>query len=318
MSESLAYVAGLIDGDGSVGIACQKRGSGEQERWSYYASVTIGMTQPAKPILEWIHQEWGGSLHPHKTAGEKECPAWQWRVTGDNAVTILRKLLPYLRLKGPQAKLALEVERIRALLPRTNNGGAEWTPQSRAECERIKQKIHSLNAKGPGVRNAEDSSLPARPIAEWNPQTQLWEMDQMDLFSGRREPYSPTWPTSGMTRSGRLLPLPMLVPPIGGSGFSSLPVTERASGCVPSVSESSPTADALLPTPRRTDFQGKDSVGEWTRHSPSLDALLPTPTSIDRVGTDSPPSEANRHSPALRAVSTHFPAFAKEVRDRKA
>ena len=220
MSNNLAYVAGLIDGDGSVGVACQRRGS-QKDRWSYYASVTIGMTEPAKPILEWIHQEWGGSLHSHKTAGEKECPAWQWRVTGDKAQAILRKLLPHLRLKGPQARLALEVERIRASLPRTNNGGSDWTPQARAECETIKQKIHGLNAKGPGAKSVEDSFLPVRPIAEWNPQTQLWETDQMDLFSGRRVPYSPPWPTSGMTRSGRLLPLPMSGHPIGGNECSS-------------------------------------------------------------------------------------------------
>ncbi len=98
---------------------------------------------------------------------------------------------------------------------------------------------------------------------EWNPTLQLWETEELDLFSGQPVPFSETWPTSGMTRSGQLLPLPMLVPPIGGNGSSSSP---------------------QLPTPRRTDFQGKDSVGEWTRHSPSLDAvqfhfgnILPTP-----------------------------------------
>jgi hypothetical protein len=44
--------------------------------------------------------------------------------------------------------------------------------------------------------------------AQWNPQTQLWETDQADLFSEQQEPYSETWPTSGMTRNGQLLPLP--------------------------------------------------------------------------------------------------------------
>lgn len=250
MSNNLAYVAGLIDGDGSVGVACQKRGS-QQDRWSYYASVTIGMTLPAKPILEWIHQEWGGSLHSHKTAGENECSAWQWRVSGDKAQAILRKLLPYLRLKGPQARLALEVERIRLSLPRTNNGGSDWTPQARAECERIKQKIHLLNAKGPGARNAEASFLPVRPIAEWNSERQLWETDQMDLFSGRRVPYSPTFPPSGMTRSGRLLPLPASAHPIDASGYSS---------------------SQVLPTPRATD----GTKGGPNQRGSSGDLMLPS------------------------------------------
>jgi hypothetical protein len=58
---------------------------------------------------------------------------------------------------------------------------------------------------------------------EWNPTTQLWETEQADLFSGRQEPFSETWPTSGMTRNGQLLPLPTSVPRIGGNEFSSLP-----------------------------------------------------------------------------------------------
>ena len=48
------------------------------------------------------------------------------------------------------------------------------------------------------------------PIATWNPETQLWETEQEDLFSGLREPYSETWLTSGMIRAGKLYPLPAL------------------------------------------------------------------------------------------------------------
>jgi len=56
----------------------------------------------------------------------------------------------------------------------------------------------------------------------WNPVRQLWETEQADLFSGQQEPFSETWPTSGMTRSGRLLPLPMSGHRIGGNEYSSL------------------------------------------------------------------------------------------------
>ena len=56
----------------------------------------------------------------------------------------------------------------------------------------------------------------------WNPVRQLWETEQADLFSGQQEPFSETFPTSGMTRSGRLLPLPMSGHPIGGNECSSL------------------------------------------------------------------------------------------------
>jgi hypothetical protein len=57
----------------------------------------------------------------------------------------------------------------------------------------------------------------------WNPKTQLWETENVDLFSERQEPYSVTFPTSGMTRRGRLLPLETSAPHIGGNEFLLLP-----------------------------------------------------------------------------------------------
>jgi len=61
-----------------------------------------------------------------------------------------------------------------------------------------------------------------QPIATWNPARQLWELEDVCLFSEQQEPFSETWPTSGMTRNGQLLPLETLAHPIGGSGCSSL------------------------------------------------------------------------------------------------
>ena len=72
-------------------------------------------------------------------------------------------------------------------------------------------------------------------IATWNPKRELWETDEVDLFSERQAPFSETWPTSGMTRSGQLLPLPMLAPPTAENGSLLLlpsPVAQQ-SGSTP-------------------------------------------------------------------------------------
>lgn len=45
-------------------------------------------------------------------------------------------------------------------------------------------------------------------VAEWNPERQLWETGQSDLFTGEAEPFSEPWPTAGLTRGGKLLPPP--------------------------------------------------------------------------------------------------------------
>ncbi len=55
----------------------------------------------------------------------------------------------------------------------------------------------------------------------WNSARQLWETAQADLFSEQQEPFLETWPTSGTTRRGQLLPLPASVRPTAASECSS-------------------------------------------------------------------------------------------------
>ena len=104
----------------------------------------------------------------------------------------------------------------------------------------------------------------------------LWETGQVDLFSELPEPFSGTWPTSGMTRGGRLLQLPMPGHRIGGNECSLLlptPVAMDAVGARNATSSRQPgsqhhsgttltdvfwemagVSDApILPTPRATD-----------------------------------------------------------------
>lgn len=95
---------------------------------------------------------------------------------------------------------------------------------------------------------SEDSYQP-QPIARWNPRRMVWETDELDLFSELSEPYSETFPTSGMTRNGRLLPLPTSGAATDENGSSSSP---------------------LLPTPSVADGMG----GHLTRSGSRSDELL--------------------------------------------
>ncbi len=93
-------------------------------------------------------------------------------------------------------------------------------------------------------------------IAQWNPTMQLWEGEQMDLFSEQLEPYSVTWPTSGMTRSGSLFPLPASVPHTSDSGFSSsllLPTPTTQPNTGNGHARDLGSEIRMLPTPRAAD-----------------------------------------------------------------
>lgn len=63
---------------------------------------------------------------------------------------------------------------------------------------------------------------PMQPLATRNPTRGIWETSQLDLF-GRRQPWSATWWTSGMTRNGSVYPLPPSAHHIPATGSSSSP-----------------------------------------------------------------------------------------------
>jgi len=82
-----------------------------------------------------------------------------------------------------------------------------------------------------------DSSQPV-PTATWNPARTVWETNQGSMLCGHLVPFLETFPTSGMTRSGRLFPLPQPERRTVGSASSYLPT---------------PTAQINAPAPWKPD-----------------------------------------------------------------
>ena len=220
MNASAAYVAGLIDGEGCIHI--------EKSRATYRARVTLGMSAPARGLLEEMKSQWGGVMYQMRPATKRWAAAYQWYVWGDSASELLRYILPYLKLKRRQAEIGLAVEAVRNALPRRQNGNALWDSAAREECEGLKQKMHQLNKKGPRAQNVEP---PAKdwPTAVWNPSRDCWEASQVDLLSGLPAVYVETWPASGSMRNGRLYVRPTSEPHTGEPVSSSLLPTPSAS-----------------------------------------------------------------------------------------
>lgn len=118
------------------------------------------------------------------------------------------------------------------------------------------------------------------PIASWNPERDVWETGQMDLFSGRSAVFSETWPASGMTRNGLAFELPTLGHRTSGTEYSSLPTPRATRG------GSATETVTMLPTPTARDGVPRGSQPPEKRrasgHQPSIadvvEHLLPTPT----------------------------------------
>jgi hypothetical protein len=136
----LAYMAGLIDGDGCIRI-----GHVGPLKRTYYATVEIGMTD--LPTIEWVQKCWQSGtikLNNH-TAMRSRSPGWksQWivRIHGKRAQLLCRLLLPYLRTKKANAKLVIAFP--------CDARSTGITRAIKAKRLRLFLRMRSLNKRGP-------------------------------------------------------------------------------------------------------------------------------------------------------------------------
>jgi len=100
----LAYYAGLFDGEGCVQLRPHKRSG---KTWALYVSIAS--------TNEWIIQQlkfsFGGSLSKKKWKNPNWKPAFIWGVSSKDALTFLEAVYPYLKLKKPQAEIAIRFQK---------------------------------------------------------------------------------------------------------------------------------------------------------------------------------------------------------------
>lgn len=99
-----AYFAGFFDGEGFISF---KKNNG-------YDSVTIGVGNTDKKLLDIMQKRYGGSVYVlgGSSRPEHHAPMWQWQLNRKESIEkFLLKLLPYLIVKRDKAKVALEFVR---------------------------------------------------------------------------------------------------------------------------------------------------------------------------------------------------------------
>ncbi len=111
----LAYYAGIFDGEGTIGVYYQAR-KNSHLRVTYQLRVQLVSTD------EWIIQSlrfaFGGNviIEPRKE-NPKWATAYRWFLTRQQSLNFINAVIPYLRLKRPQAELALKYQ-----VHKTNGG----------------------------------------------------------------------------------------------------------------------------------------------------------------------------------------------------
>lgn len=99
----LAYLAGLMDGEGTIMINKSSRGH-------MHGRIAISMTDPSAAM--WAHSLTKfGSLNTNKYT-DRQRPLnksyYRWCITGKAAVEFINLLLPYLQVRRRQAELFIQ------------------------------------------------------------------------------------------------------------------------------------------------------------------------------------------------------------------
>lgn len=111
----LAYLAGIIDGEGHVAIP-NSRGSGSR-------GVIVCMADMA--ILEWCHDHFGGTISS-QWKQERGRPRRIWGIYGyDQLELVVPAVRPYVVLKGPELDLLLKAVGLGRQKP-TGQGPEAW------------------------------------------------------------------------------------------------------------------------------------------------------------------------------------------------
>lgn len=196
------YAAGLIDGEGYIGI--QASGG------SYQVRLKVSMADKGLPAMRRMHTKYGGRMYLDRPAKGNDREKHTWVMTGAAASAVVRALRPAFLVKCGAADVALDFQRMVDGAPRLPNGRAKWSEEMRQKAELYKARIQEANRRGP------DPKLPdMTPTAIY--QGGAWWEPNDGLFGP--VPFEGKWPKTGMMRSGRIYP--MSAPATGGSGSSS-------------------------------------------------------------------------------------------------
>ena len=107
-----AYTAGLIDGEGWIGIQCHRAGTKGSVNDDYAPAVSVTMAD--REPLDYMCDVWGGKIllkKPHGT--NKRAVYYMWYPRRVEMITLLEAIESYLKIKAPQARLILEYLSVR-------------------------------------------------------------------------------------------------------------------------------------------------------------------------------------------------------------
>lgn len=139
----LSYLAGIVDGEGTIGI----HKSRDADRLIESYSLNIAIVNTDYRLVNWLEENFEGSVRTTKPQQENWKDKFEWRMGGYSAYKLLRKVRPFLIIKAEQAEVGINFwERCSKINNRAKKLGRPlWMIQRQEE---YYERMRELNKRG--------------------------------------------------------------------------------------------------------------------------------------------------------------------------
>jgi hypothetical protein len=134
--EDLIYLAGIIDGEGSIGIS--PNGASYIIKLQVYNNSLV--------LIKWVQKTFGGTIYTTEPKKKAHARSYTVRWLGTAAVPLLRKVKSFLKIKRKQAYLAIQTC---VLQSRRRNKNRKFSTKTREFLVEANEEMHKLNRRGP-------------------------------------------------------------------------------------------------------------------------------------------------------------------------
>lgn len=139
--ELYAYIAGLVDGEGSIELRRVRNGERRKFR-GFEPRIRISLKK-GKEVLEQLRKETGfGSCSRHA----RNCLCWS--IWNREAVELLKKIYPYLRIKKKHAEIIFKLREVQEKRKKGVIKGERYTEEQKKEMERLFLEMRKVNKRG--------------------------------------------------------------------------------------------------------------------------------------------------------------------------
>ncbi len=124
-----AYAAGILDGEGSIQFARQRK-----LRWP---SPIVSVSSTDRELLEWFRSHLGGSIIRKRTYKSHHLPSFDWKLTDRRAIEFLKIVRPFLVIRRKIARCDLLLASYLECTPRNGRYSPETATRKRELIERF-------------------------------------------------------------------------------------------------------------------------------------------------------------------------------------